>query len=91
LIATVRPRKLRWETVYEENDWDAKQKKVVFYVPWIGSMALDGEMVDKEKDFSAPFRVLEIKGPSVQLRITKPGTIARKGRVTAIKIAETIG
>ncbi len=77
--------------VYEENDWDAKHKKVVFYVPSIESLALNGEKVGKEKDFSGPFRVLEIKGASLQLKITKPGTIARKGRVITIKVPETIG
>jgi hypothetical protein len=77
--------------VYEENDWDAKHKKVVFYVPSIESLALNGETAGKDKDFSSPFRELEIKGPSVKLEITKPGTVARKGRVITIKIAETIG
>jgi hypothetical protein len=77
--------------VYEENDWDAKHKKVVFYVPSIESLALNGETVGKGKDISGPFRELEIKGPSVKLEITKPGTISRKGRTIAIKIAETTG
>jgi hypothetical protein len=77
--------------VYEENDWDTKHKKVVVYVPSIESLALNGEMVGKDRDFSGPFQGLEIKGPSLQLKITKPGTIARKGRVITIKIAETIG
>ncbi len=77
--------------VYEENDWDTKHKKVVFYVPSIDSVALDGETVGMDKDFSHPFRELEIKGPSVKLQITKPGMISRKGRVMTVKVAETIG
>jgi hypothetical protein len=77
--------------VYEENDWDTKHKKVVFYVPSIDSVALDGETVGMDKDFSRPFRELEIKGPSAKLEINKPGTISRKGRTIAIKLAETIG
>jgi len=77
--------------VYEENDWDAKRKKVVFYVPSIQSAALDGEPVDLNKVLSGPFRTLEIKGQSMSLNILKPGTITHKGRTIAITVAETIG
>lgn len=77
--------------VYEENDWEAKLKKVVFFIPSIESMALDGATVGPEKELSRQFRTLEIKGPSIRLTITKPGTITRKGGLTAIKVTETIG
>lgn len=77
--------------VYEENDWDAKRKKVVFYVPSIQSVTLDGEPVDLAKVFTGPFRTLEVKGQSMSLSILKPGTITSKGRVITIRIAETIG
>jgi hypothetical protein len=77
--------------VYEENDWDAKRKKVVFYIPSIQSVTLDGKPVDLTKVFSGPFRTLELIGPSMSLKILKPGTITRKGRTITIKVAETIG
>jgi len=77
--------------VYEENDWDAKRKKVVFFVPSIQSIVLDGEAAGPEKTLSGPFRTLEITGPSVGLKIMKPGTITRKGKTMAITIAGMIG
>jgi hypothetical protein len=77
--------------VYEENDWEAKHKKVVFYVPSIESIALDGAMVKPVEGPTRPFRTLEIKGPSMRLTVTKPGTITRNERVIIIKIAETVG
>jgi hypothetical protein len=77
--------------VYEENDWDAKRKKVVFYVPAIQSVTLDGTPVDLAETSSRPFRTLEVTGPALSLSITKPGTITRKGKTTAISLAGTIG
>jgi hypothetical protein len=77
--------------VYEENDWEAKHKKVVFYVPSIESIALDKTMVKPGEALSRPFRTLEITGLSMKLTVTKPGTITIKGRVTGIQIAEPMG
>jgi len=77
--------------VYEENDWDAKRKKVVFYVPSIQSVTLDGKPVDLAKVLSGPFRTLEVAGQSMRLTVLKPGTITRKGKMITIKVAETIG
>jgi hypothetical protein len=77
--------------VYEENDWDAKRKKVVFYVPMIQSASLDGRPIDLAVTISAAFRTLEITGQSLNLSITKPGKITRTGKTIVIKVAETIG
>jgi hypothetical protein len=77
--------------VYEENDWDAKRKKVVFYVPSIQSVTLDGEPVDLAKVLTGPFRTLDVAGQSMRLTVLKPGTITRKGKMITIKVAETIG
>jgi hypothetical protein len=77
--------------VYEENDWEAKHKKVVFYVAPIESIALDGAIAGPEKELSCPFRALEIKGPSVRLTVTKPGTVIRKGGAMVIRVGETVG
>jgi hypothetical protein len=77
--------------VYEENDWDAKRKRVVFYVPAVQSIVLDGRPVGQGEVLSDPFQTLEVKGPSMGLNILKPGTITRKGRTVAIKVAGTIG
>ncbi len=77
--------------VYEENGWDAKHKKVIFYTPSIESITLDGAIVEPGKALSLTFRTLEIKGPSVRLTVTKPGTITRKDRLTAVRISGTVG
>ncbi len=77
--------------VYEENDWDAKRKKVVFYILSIESMVLDGAIVEPGEALSRPFRTLEIKGSLLRLTVTKPGTITRKDRLTAVKVTGTIG
>jgi hypothetical protein len=77
--------------VYEENDWDAKRKKVVFYVPQMQSISLDGRPADPAMMRSAPFRTLEVTGQSLSLSIMKPGTVTRTGKTIAIKVGETIG
>jgi hypothetical protein len=77
--------------VYEENDWEAKHKKVAFYFPSLESIVLDGATVKPGEELSRSFRTLEIRGPSMRLTVTKPGTITRKDRVTTVKIAESIG
>jgi hypothetical protein len=77
--------------VHEENDWDAKRKKVVFYVPSIQSVTLDGEPVNLAKVLTGPFRTLEVAGQSMRLTVLKPGTVTRKGKMITIKVAETIG
>jgi hypothetical protein len=82
---------VQYAGIYEENDWDGKRKKVVFYIPSIQGATLDGETVDLTQEFSGPFRTLEIKGASMSLKILKPGTIIRKGRTIAITVAGTIG
>jgi len=77
--------------VYEENDWEARHKKVVFYVPSIESIALDGAAVKPGEELSRSFPTLEIKGPSMRLTVTRPGTITRKSGVTSVKISEITG
>mgnify|MGYP000243987767 CR=1 FL=1 len=77
--------------VYEENDWDAKRKKVVFYVPSIQSVILDAKPVRPEEAISGSFRTLEVKSQAMDLKILKPGTITRKGKMMTIKVAETVG
>jgi hypothetical protein len=77
--------------IYEENDWDAKRKKVVFYLPSIESLVLDGESVGLQEALNRPFRTLEVKSQSMGLKILKPGTITRKGKTTTIAVAGTIG
>jgi hypothetical protein len=76
--------------VYEENDWDAKLKKVVFYVPSIQSVAVDGEPVDPAKTLAGTFRTLGVEGPSMGLKILKPGTVIRKEKLMTIKVHGTI-
>jgi hypothetical protein len=77
--------------VYEENDWESKHKKIVFYIPSIESIALDKAAVKPGEALSRPFRTLQILGPYMKLTVSKPGTITRKERVTVIQIAETVG
>jgi hypothetical protein len=77
--------------VYEENDWEAKRKKIVFYVPSIQSVVRDGEQGEPGKAPSGAFQTLEIRGPSLRLTVSKPGMATRKGQRVSVIIAGTIG
>jgi hypothetical protein len=60
--------------LFEENDWSARKKKVVFFIPEISSIILDGKSFGLE-DGLFPFKNIEINGKNLKFSCTKPGTI----------------
>ena len=36
--------------IFEQNDWDTKRKKVIFFTPEITSIALDGKQIEFPKN-----------------------------------------
>jgi hypothetical protein len=59
----------------DENDWDAGTKKLVFFVPNITSMSLDGELVQIAETGQRRFESVEVAGPNLELKYCKEGTV----------------
>jgi hypothetical protein len=59
----------------EENDWDARTKKVVFFVPEITSMALDGMPLKPVEGTPYQFKNIEVVGENFKFSYGKEGTI----------------
>lgn len=62
--------------VFEGNDWDAKRKKVVFFIPEISSLSLDNKPFKTNKGFHRGFDSIEFHGKNFKFSYSKAGTIA---------------
>jgi hypothetical protein len=72
--------------LYEENEWDEKKKKVVFYADEISSLSLDGsllELIDVEKH---PFKEIEIKGNNFDFHSQGAGSISISKKHVRIRL-----
>lgn len=65
--------------LFEENDWDDYEKRVVFYVPSVDSITLDGEVLSDGDEPGRAFGSIEMAGDGFELRYSRPGTISMKG------------
>jgi hypothetical protein len=59
----------------EENDWDARTKKVVFFIPEITSIALDGMPLKPVEGTPYQFKNIEVVGENFKFSYGKEGTI----------------
>jgi hypothetical protein len=59
----------------EENDWDRRKKKVVFFIPEITSLLLDGKSVKLKKDAQQRFKNIEMLGDNLKLSYSREGKI----------------
>jgi len=59
----------------EMEEWDAKRRNVVFYVPKVTTIELDGRPVRMVGDESRHFQSIEIKGENFQLSSSKAGAL----------------
>ena len=59
----------------EENDWDRRKKKVVFFIPEITSLLLDGKSVKLKKDTQYRFQNIEMLGDNLKLSYSREGKI----------------
>jgi hypothetical protein len=72
--------------LFEENDWDAYEKRVVFYASEIDSIALDAESVSVDAEAAHSFDSIEINGDGFELRYSKPGTISVTGDAVIVNL-----
>jgi|GEM_PF-808145 len=61
--------------VFEENEWDKKRKKVVFFMPEISSLSLDNKPFKVDEDFHRGFNNIEFVGKNLKFSYSKAGTI----------------
>jgi hypothetical protein len=61
--------------VYEQNNWDARVKKVVFFVPEFGSISLDEQPVTLTEGAKTRFKKMEVNGNTWKFTCEKEGTI----------------
>ena len=61
--------------VYERNNWDARVKKVAFFVPGFGSITLDEQPVTLTEGAKTRFKKMEVNGDSWKFTCEKEGTI----------------
>lgn len=61
--------------VYEQNNWDARVKRVAFYVPELDSVRLDGQAVALTGGAQVRFKKMEVNGNTWKFTCEKEGTI----------------
>jgi len=61
--------------LFEENDWDARTKKVVFFVPEIDSISLDGKPTEFSENTLHQFKNIELLGKNLKFSYSKAGTM----------------
>jgi hypothetical protein len=67
----------------DENDWNARTKKLVFFVPEITSMWLDGKPVQIAETGQHRFESVGITGPDLKVNCFRSGTIViEENRIT---------
>jgi hypothetical protein len=59
----------------EENDWDKKIRKVVFFVPEVTSVILDGEPLKPADGIENRFDNIEISGRNLKFEYSGSGTV----------------
>ena len=70
----------RENSVLENDDWDGKKKRIVFYAPEITSLRIDGAARSLEPSASGEFRTLELTGTSFAVSVKVPGALIVSGR-----------
>ncbi len=88
ILYALQNNKLRLElhdrALYEENDWEKRQKKVVFYLPEITLLEVDGQRRTLTAAISRKFDSLEIQGEGVLFRTEQGGRIRFAGKTIRI-------
>jgi len=72
--------------LFEQNDWDNKIKKVVFFIPEITSISLDGKPLELTEGTLYQFRNIEMLGKNLKLSYSKSGTITISDRKVRINL-----
>jgi hypothetical protein len=72
--------------LFEQNDWDAYKRKVVFFVPEIISLSLDNKSLEPAKGALYQFNNIEIHGNNFKFSYSKPGTITFTGNSVKVNL-----
>jgi translation elongation factor P/translation initiation factor 5A len=70
----------------DENDWDARTKRIVFFVPEIASILLDGKPIENREKSQHQFKEIEISGSNLKFSYCKEGTITINDRDIRINL-----
>ncbi|HEX7402331.1 MAG TPA: hypothetical protein VF369_09145 [candidate division Zixibacteria bacterium] len=72
--------------ILEQDDWDKRIKKIVFFAPEITSLSLDGKILDLTQVTPSQFKNIELSGNNLKLNYAKPGTIAISDHTVRINL-----
>ena len=72
--------------LYEENDWDGKSKRIVFYTPNISSLSLDKKKYDIDETVEIHFGQIDCKGSNFDFSYTGSGNISLKKQRIVIEL-----
>jgi hypothetical protein len=72
--------------IFEQDDWDKRTKKIIFFVPEITSLTLDGKALDSAQVTQSQFSNIEIAGKNLKLTCTKPGAISISDHTVRINL-----
>ncbi len=72
--------------IFEQNDWDKRTKKLIFFVPEITSITLDGKSFDPTLTMQSQFKNIEIAGKNLKLNYAKPGAFSISDYIVRINL-----
>lgn len=72
--------------VLETNDWNAKTKRVIAFIPDRATIMIDGKPAMVSDRTDAPFKSLELSAANVKVACSKPGTVAVGDRRIVISL-----
>lgn len=70
----------------EENDWDKRIRKVIFFDPEITSISLDGKPIKPAQAKLHQFKNIEMLGANFKLSYSKAGTITFSGNRVKVNL-----
>ena len=68
----------------EMEDWDAKRRNVVFYVPKVSSISVDGQSVTLHRDKPRRFQTIEMSGDNFRFNSSQAGVLISSGKTLKV-------
>jgi hypothetical protein len=72
--------------VLEKNDWSAKRKRVMFYVPRLNSIVLDQKPYQPGREMQVKFTSIKIQEENFMFESSQPGDLIFNGRRMEIRL-----
>jgi len=70
----------------EQNDWDKRIRKVVFFIPELRSIILDGEPVSLDDSAVFQFGSIEILGQNLKFSYSRAGNVTLEGNEVKVNL-----